>query len=195
MLYSLVSSRNPQPPPTEAELNPDNLTRTVPKVPVGRKARYEYYLRAMVRFKEVQVTDKDPLGHMRVPKSFVVPQSSAWQKEHRGLKLGNVVGEIRMGRQYADKMEELEAAGFDFAKQAKGGENATDWEKVEPALRAYKEQCGDVLVPYAFVVPHNDPRWPESTWGVKLGRTVQNIRSSGTYKDNRNELEKMGFKY
>ena len=162
----------------------------------GREARYEYYLRALVRYKELQISDKDPLGHMRVPKSFVVPQSSAWQKEHWGLPLGNVVSKIRKGEQYADKREELEAAGFDFAKQASGsGKNATGWEVVEPALLTYKAQHGDLLVPRPFVVPTDDPHWPESTWGVNLGKIVSNIRNQDCYNTHEQELLDMGFDF
>ena len=131
---------------------------------------------------------------MRVPCNFVVPWSRDWPEEFWGLKLGGVVNNIRGGRTHADKKKELEAAGFDFAKQAVGV--AIGWEVVKAALLAYKELEGDLLVPPTFVVPHDDPEiWPESTWGVKLGSIVNHIRHNGTYKDYKQELLAMGFVY
>ena len=150
---------------------------------------YEYQLRALVRYKELR-------GNMLVSWKFIVPWSRDWPEEHWGLKLGDIVQNIRRGRMHADKKKELEAAGFDFAKQASiFGLNATGWEVVKAALLAYKAQHGDVLVPKSFVVPSDDPRWPESTWGVKLGRIVDNIRHKGTYKTHKQDLLDMGFVY
>ena len=67
---------------------------------------------------------------------------------------------------------------------------------VLPALKAYLEVHGDLLVPYAFVVPHGDKRWPEQCWEMKLGRNVKEIRSRQHFvKDHperRAQLDAMG---
>jgi hypothetical protein len=168
-------------------LNPDNLQRTTAVAVYTGDALYQYHLRALLRYLELH-------GHMRVPCNFVVPWSRDWPEEFWGLKLGGVVNNIRGGRTHADKKKELEAAGFDFAKQV--DPRAVGWEVVKAALLAYKELEGDLLVPQKFVVPHGDPEtWPESTWGVKLGKIVDNIRSVDTYKDHKQELVAMGFVY
>ncbi len=155
----------------------------------ARDALYQYHLRALLRYKELH-------GHMRVTRSFVVPWSRDWPEELWGLRLGNLVDMIRRGRSHKDKKKELEAAGFDFAKQAAVAGNATGWEVVKAALLAYKGLVGDLLVPPTFVVPHDDPEtWPESTWGVKLGFVVHNIRHADTYNAHKQDLVAMGFVY
>jgi hypothetical protein len=131
---------------------------------------------------------------MRITRSFVVPWSRDWPEEFWGLRLGKVVDNIRTGNTHKDKKKELEAAGFDFGKQAVGGVG-TGWEVVKAALLAYKGLEGDRLVPKRFVVPHDDPKWPESTWGVKLGRIVKDIRGKDTYKAHKQELLAMDFVY
>jgi hypothetical protein len=132
---------------------------------------------------------------MRVPQDYVVPWSRDWPEEFWGLRLGNVVSDIRRGRSHADKKEELEAAGFDFDKQSCATGKATGWEKVKAAFETYKTVNGDLLVPAKFVVPHDDPEWPKSTWGVNLGGIVNRIRSGKSYKDHKEELLTMGFQY
>ena len=108
------------------------------------------------------------------------------------MMLGRIAGRIRKGAQYVDKKEELDAIGFSYDKQV--DPNATGWEVVKAALLAYKEREGDLLVPTKFIVPRGDPEtWPESTWGVKLGSIVNNIRLKGYYKNHHQELIEMGF--
>ena len=135
---------------------------------------------------------------MRVPQKFVVPWSRDWPEKYWEEKLGSIVSEIRRGNQHADKKKELEAAGFDFAKQANAGEKrSTGWEVVKAALLAYKALHGHLLVPGAFVVPSDDPHYPKSTWGVRLGITVHNIRNRGYYCEEhvQGDLRTMGFDF
>ena len=62
----------------------------------------------------------------------------------------------------------------------------------------YKEVHGDLLVPFRFVVPSSAP-WAEDTWGLRLGATVNHIRTDGTYlrgddaAQRRAWLDEMGF--
>ena len=62
----------------------------------------------------------------------------------------------------------LEAEGFVF------NVHELQWEMTLSALRKYKEFEGDNAVPRGFVVPSVSP-WPEDTWGMRLGRTVEAI--------------------
>ena len=101
--------------PTEAQLNPDHLERTVPMRPLGKESKYAYRLRALLRYKTLH-------GDMLVPKMLHVPWSQDWPQEFWGLWLGKVVDYIRNGGGHDDERKELEAEGFDFNKQAVGGE-------------------------------------------------------------------------
>ncbi len=58
------------------------------------------------------------------------------------------------------------------------------------ALDAYKAVHGNLLVPYKFVIPEGDVRFPVETWGMKLGFNVNNIRHRGDYSEHR---VKLGF--
>ena len=63
----------------------------------------------------------------------------------------------------------------------------------------YKETNGDLIVPKAFMIPSSAP-WAEETWGMKLGTTVNHIRSRGDYlnddKPERKEwVDEMGFRW
>jgi Fe2+ transport system protein FeoA len=63
------------------------------------------------------------------------------------------------------------------------------------ALKAFKAVRGHLLVPQRFVVPQGDVRYPPDTWGMKLGRNVDNIRFSGTYSEHRAKLLELGFSF
>ena len=55
---------------------------------------------------------------------------------------------------------------------------------------------GDMTAPVSFVVPKGE-EWPEEAWGMKLGRTVNDIRSSNVFVDGNPErkqwLDDEGF--
>ena len=161
--------------------------------PVGNESEYAYRLRALVRYNELH-------GHMRVPYMFHVPWLVEWPQEFWGLWLGSVVHKIRSGRLYKDDREELKAAGFDFNPQANTPGHKIGWDVVKAALEAYKKQVGDLNdMSQKYVVPTGDDgmsRWPEATWGLKIGMILYNISKRGThYKDKRQELQDMGVKY
>jgi hypothetical protein len=170
---------------TEAELNPNNLQRTVPALKYRGVSLYPEHKGALVRHKEL-------FGDMRVPYNFVVPWSRDWPEELYGLMLGGVVGRIRQGAQYVDKWEELTELGFKYGKQA--DPKAAGWDVVKAALLAYKADKNDLKVPKSFVVPSDDTDWPERTWGIKLGSIVNDIRGKGYYKkEHEQELQEMGL--
>ena len=70
------------------------------------------------------------------------------------------------------------------------------WEVVKEALATYKRKYGDMTVKQRFVVPSSE-EWPEEAWGMTLGVTVSQIRSSNTYVDGNPErrqwLDDEGF--
>jgi hypothetical protein len=70
------------------------------------------------------------------------------------------------------------------------------WESFVTAITAYKGVHGHVHVANAFVVPASTP-WPVETWGTKLGRAVNGIRSKQSFvkgnPERRAWLESTGF--
>ncbi len=63
------------------------------------------------------------------------------------------------------------------------------------ALDAYKAVHGNLLVPYKFVIPEGDVRFPVETWGMKLGFNVNNIRHRDDYSEHRVKLEELGVRW
>ncbi|OQR84817.1 hypothetical protein ACHHYP_12790 [Achlya hypogyna] len=71
---------------------------------------------------------------------------------------------------------------------------AAKWGRQLKALTVYKEMHGDLLVPYRFIVPNGDERWPQETWGMALGNLVHKLRQSSSLgADRRSALEELGF--
>jgi hypothetical protein len=151
-----------------------------------RTARYVLVKLALLQY-------KDLYGNILVPQSFVVPRNDRnWPKDLWGMNLGSIVHGIRGGSRYAERRQELLKIGFDFGPQrALYGYSLT-----KTALMHYKTMSGkgDMRVPYNFVVPENDERWPVELWGMKLGVLVNNIKG-GNYADKRDDLLNMGFSY
>ena len=132
-------------------------------------------------------------GDMNVPAKFEVPSNNGnWPLNTLGMKLGYAVKDIKYGRIYADKKDDLIKMGFDFTITRR----RIDFEMIMKALLKYREVHGDLLVPQVFVVPSGDERnvWPEDLWGLHIGAVVGRIRS-GHYAQKREELLKIGFTY
>jgi hypothetical protein len=146
------------------------------------------------KVKAALLTYKRLAGNLLVPRPFVVPHNHPkWPESTWGINLGRVTGSIRNDGSFKNHKQELVDMGFDFAKQA--NPLAIPWEVVEAALLAYKGLEDHLVVPDGFVVPHGDPKWPESTWGVRLGRIVANIRYNGYRFAHRQELLAMGLAF
>jgi len=84
---------------------------------------------------------------------------------------------------------------------ADSGDDTEEWKAVVAAFKLYKAAYGDLKVPQRFVVPDMAP-WPKKAWGLKLGKIVQGIRSTGKFldvtdEDSRTErrtlLDQLGF--
>ncbi|CAM9633742.1 unnamed protein product, partial [Hapterophycus canaliculatus] len=77
-----------------------------------------------------------------------------------------------------------------------GGPTETRFDKLCLALETFVTLYGHAQVPNNFEVPR-DASWPEITWDVKLGRSLLNIVSKGTfikgYPDRQARLETLGF--
>ena len=140
--------------------------------------------------KRALLTYKSLYGNLLVPKRFVIPKGGDWLEDLWDMKLGRVVSNIRNNGQYSTNRAELEEMGFNFDSRR----TAYGWKTVKHALLTHKSLYGDLLVPYAFIIPKSR-EWPEDLWNMKLGIVVSNIRSHGQYSTNRAELEEMGFNF
>jgi hypothetical protein len=117
---------------------------------------------------------RDIYGHLRVSKDFVVPTDELrWPIEMHGMKLGSAVLNLRQRNKglTQNQLQALEELGFDW-----GVSHGDNWGKNLLALSTYDEIFGHMRLPQSFVVPTDDPRWPEETHGIKLGRVVSDLR-------------------
>jgi hypothetical protein len=133
--------------------------------------------------------------HTDVPNDFVIPKGDRqWPERLWGLILGRRVHNIRSRGDFFQQVEadanELQRLAFCHDSTLSG----RDWrEKVLPALKVFRQQFGHCGVGKRFTVPASPP-WPEAAWNMRLGATVQSIRSgnlgAGQYQ---RELEELGF--
>jgi hypothetical protein len=68
------------------------------------------------------------------------------------------------------------------------------YERVKLALIKYKEINENLLAKRGFIIPTNNPLWPEEVWGMKLGSVINNIKSGLAYKEKKDELRELGLK-
>lgn len=149
-----------------------------------QRAKYGYNLvkAALLLYKE-----KSKRGDMHVPYNYIVEENEMWPKAMWGMKLGQIVNNIRGGN-YADRKIDLQNIGFSFdAYNSK-------YHLVKLALLKFKELNGDMLVPRRFIVPKSED-WPKETWDLKLGGNVYNIRGGTSFSDCREDLISIGFRF
>ena len=160
--------------------------------------------RALSAYKQI-VVEKDSNGSEQeqfwsVPVNFYVPDLAPWPETVRGLPLGQQLGNLkRRLAKNKEAKERFQQLGLTILQdKAATGEsdqrqNANDirFQKVYTALKTYKEIYGDLVVPQPFAVPSDNDRWPEDTWGLRLGARVNAIRSQGTFVNNNPERRKL----
>jgi len=151
--------------------------KTVISKATGAKVRrFESIRTALLEYKAVY-------GDLNVPKSYVIPSNDTrfskgtYEMKLWGMKLGQVVNDIRNSNTYKEYRDELLAMGFDYNKQIR------DFKIVRTALLTYKTMHNDLLIPQDYIVPRDDSRYPQEVWGMKLGQVVSNIRNIDNYAD------------
>jgi hypothetical protein len=131
------------------------------------KEKWEDAQRALVQYHDVH-------GDLGIPAKYKVPEEEPWPEGMWGVGLGNMANSIRCSGSFVrgnpERKQWLEERGFRFeTKDAPRLEDDSRWEfSVVPALAAYRDVHGDLNVPFAFVVPSEEP-WPEESWGLRLG--------------------------
>ncbi len=132
---------------------------------------------------------KEKNGNCDIVRSFVIPKDDpSWSKEVRGMKLGVIINNIRNQEHHAEIRDDLTALGVDLTAQI-------DFNLVYNGLVAYKQINGHIKVTNRFVVPENDSRFPENTWGMKLGYHLFNIRCKDTWSEHREKLGALGVNF
>ncbi|KAG7346951.1 helicase domain protein [Nitzschia inconspicua] len=151
---------------------------------------------------------KAAYGDLKVPMLFVVPSMAPWPEAAWGLKLGKKVGAIRENGLYVGNNEKrrqkLESLGFIWRVRApkNSAVDAADFtapfDQIYDALVVYRSEIkpsGPLTVPVEFTVPDAEP-WPETTRGLPLGRSIEQLRSEkylDQYPDAKEKLEQIGF--
>jgi len=151
---------------------------------------------------------------LRVPSTFVVPNSDDWPKELWGFQIGAKCTAVRQKDLYVknkpDRQQALVELGFRWSGNADLG-----WLEVVHAAAIYSRMHNRTLdVPYHFVVPVPpnlggqfalsngvDWPWPEHLWGLPLGQRLKDVRIRGAYLSNdtknerRRQLDALGFNW
>ena len=142
---------------------------------------------AIIRFHEIN-------GNLNIPTRMIVPiDNKDWPEAMWNLPLGMIYFRLRKRGSKPEMKKELEKMGYDVNKERQKGSIGYDY--IASALESYKKVYGHISVPNRFVVPNNDPNWPEKFWGAKLGHWATAIRGGLNYASKREELLKMGFDF
>ncbi|KAK1929161.1 hypothetical protein P3T76_015293 [Phytophthora citrophthora] len=143
------------------------------------------------------VVYRQEFGNCEVPRKFTVPNCSPWPEDAAGLRLGEVVQNVRSHNSYSQQRtrdaDVLKKLGFvwDFYE--------AKWNsRILVALQTFKLVEGHCKVPQKFVVPCTKP-WPEKSHGLDLGYLVTNIRLQSIHFDqvarNVDGLASIGFEF
>ncbi|KAH9110485.1 hypothetical protein AeMF1_014722 [Aphanomyces euteiches] len=133
-------------------------------------------------------------GHVKVPQDFEISQADRlWPEYLWTMKLGLKVGNIRARKNKLTLQQRQELDALDFVWDA----NKLHWNRNLSALKAYKQNYGNLRVPQAFIVPKDDPAWPSVYAKIKLGNVVHYLRSNqATLSDEKKrELNKLDFEW
>jgi hypothetical protein len=154
----------------------------IPQNPTAQRAFAEVGYRTQERENDNADVEVDELRYKEEAREQPTESSAASQQS-------NMISRARAdSNTYNGVINELDA---------QGSANDVRFQNVYLALRTYKSIHGDLLVPQPFAVPKNDSRWPEVTWGLRLGARVNAIRSQGTFVNNypsrRKMLDDLGF--
>ena len=144
-----------------------------------------FTLLGMLRYKELY-------GTFHPANAFVIPWTDDWPEEFWGYGLGSTVNQIRTGKSYLKRREELEAIGFSYLSAILPKyEREYEYSYVRAALVRYQE-LNDHIRPKSDEKCEGDD-WPENLRGFKIGLIVPHIRSGQCWKAHREDLESIGF--
>ncbi|KAF0767298.1 hypothetical protein AaE_002860, partial [Aphanomyces astaci] len=124
-------------------------------------------LHALTVYKELH-------GDLNVPRHFKVPAGdSRWLVDTWGLSLGAAVHNMRTGHLLLHPGHEASFLALGFTWDVKNSQ----WDDHLEALDQYIRLHEHSHVPLRFVVPDDDPSYPEHTRGLALGSLVHSTRN------------------
>uniref|UniRef100_K3WWN4 Helicase-associated domain-containing protein n=1 Tax=Globisporangium ultimum (strain ATCC 200006 / CBS 805.95 / DAOM BR144) TaxID=431595 RepID=K3WWN4_GLOUD len=118
-------------------------------------------------------------GHLFVRQAFEVPYNDEhWPRSTWGFKLGSHCQLLRREKERTllpEQIAELDSLGFIWSEMERK-------RKIYflPSLQRFREVFGHSDVPDKFTVPNEDERWPEISWGYRLGSIVSLERENAT---------------
>lgn len=141
----------------------------------------------------------DEHSHLVIPRRYLVPKSTKYPSIWHGVDLAGTVYNMRWWQRHVqnqpDRVSELNRIGFVWERLQ------PEWNLILESLIVYKGLNGNLIVPYPFVIPYDDERWPKACWGLSLGSSVHKIRNRGDHLGGRNpnawsrrqQLDALGF--
>ena len=135
-------------------------------------------------------------GEDIIPRGFIVPEGSLdWPESMWTLRLGSFFREIKRGRSYRHRKDELIAEGFNLDQNThlkfKKKYGSDD---IFGALMRYKEINGDFQISTKYIVPSTND-WKQEFWGLQLGRYCTRVRMGECLVKRKQELIDEGFNY
>ncbi len=132
---------------------------------------------------------KQIFGHTNIVRSFGIPNDDErWRDDVRGIKLGNTLRHIRVQKRHIRIHKDLVTLGVDLSPQT----SERKFEKLFDGFQSYKTIHNHLQIPLEFVIPVNDARYPEQTWGMLLGKKLYGICSHGKYSKYKDRLVALG---
>lgn len=138
---------------------------------------FDQIIRALSAYKTIY-------GNVAVPSRFVVPEDARFPRDCYNLYLGRRLSSIRRGQvAYAlsvERREKLEALGVTWHRMR----DSRKFPHVYQALILYKQLYGHLNIPRSWIIPEGETMvntWPVLLQGMKLGRTLYDIRRKAAY--------------
>ena len=126
---------------------------------------------------------KSIYGDVLVPQKWCVPVNSDQFPERLwGLKLGIRVKAIRQAHQYHDLERSVILDKLGFEWNYRNGKKKKRFLRDFHALKAYKQENGDLEIPLDYVIP-NTTNYSEEVWNQTLGRDYAKIRKGSKYNE------------
>jgi hypothetical protein len=155
-------------------------------------AQYKLRLHELSLFKRLE-------GSLLVRRDYRVPfDDPRWPRPHHGVKLGQVVKNIRNKRTFHEYRSELEALGLLYdGKLASVLLAIETWNRLQYFSSAAGETVGINSVPYRWKVPdageEGCDKWPTELHGMRLGAVLYRIRKKGAFHDHREAFARLGL--
>ena len=132
-------------------------------------------------------------GHLNVSCKYQVPSVNnvTFPDTMLGMKLGCIVHNMRIHNTHIKQKNRLIELGLDFSTK----QYAKPWpiDILCEAIKSFKNQYNHVKVPQKFVIPVGSEKYPEATWGMKLGIICSKIRHRGSYQEHRQRFTALGL--